>query len=202
MSTAYLWHGYGRSPIGSKSDIEHVPIEKLQAFYHNYYQPDNAVLVVAGNFDETKAMDWIKAGLGAIPRPARKLQQTYTEEPTQDGEREVALRRVGDFQAVAMAYHIPAGSHPDSSALEVLEAILDETPSGRLYKALVESKKAMRESGDVFQFHDPSLMIFSAQVRKDGKSGGCRKTMRSGIEGIAKEAARRKRKWIARGRAC
>jgi zinc protease len=187
MSTAYLWHGYGRSPIGSKSDIEHVPIEKLQAFYHKYYQPDNAVLVVAGNFDETKAMEYIKAGLGAIPKPARKLEQTYTEEPTQDGEREVALRRVGDFQAVAMAYHIPAGSHPDSSALEVLEAILDESPSGRLYKALVESKKAMRESGDVFQFHDPSLMIFSAQVRKDGALEDVEKTMRSGIEGIAKE---------------
>jgi zinc protease len=187
MSTAYLWHGYGRSPIGSKSDIEHVPIDKLQAFYHKYYQPDNAVLVVAGNFDEAKAMEYIKAGLGAIPKPARKLEQTYTEEPTQDGEREVALRRIGDFQAVAMAYHIPAGSHPDSSALEVLEAILDETPSGRLYKGLVESKKAMSEGGDVFQFHDPSLMIFSAQVRKDGNLEDVEKTMRSGIEGIAKE---------------
>jgi zinc protease len=164
-----------------------VPIEKLQAFYRNYYQPDNAVLVVAGNFDEAKAMELIKAGLGAIPKPARKLQPTYTEEPTQDGEREVALRRVGDFQAVAMAYHIPAGSHPDSSALEVLEAILDETPSGRLYKALVESKKAMSEGGDVFQFHDPSLMIITARVRKDGSLEDVEKTMRSGIEGIAKE---------------
>ncbi len=106
--------------------------------------------------------------MGAIPKPTRKLQPTYTEEPTQDGEREVVLRRVGDIQAVAAAYHIPAGSHPDSAALEVLEAILDESPSGRLYKALVESKKAMATGGDIFQFHDPSLAVFSAQVRKDG----------------------------------
>ncbi len=69
LSTAYLWHGYGRSPIGARSDIEHVPIEKLQAFYRNYYQPDNAVLVVAGNYDEAKALEWIKQSFGAIPKP-------------------------------------------------------------------------------------------------------------------------------------
>src|SRR5579871_2901563 len=66
LSTAFLWHGYGRSPIGSRSDIEHVPIEKLQAFYRQYYQPDNAVLVVAGNFDEPKTLGWVKETFGAI----------------------------------------------------------------------------------------------------------------------------------------
>ena len=99
----------------------------------------------------------------------------------------MVLRRVGDIQAVTMAYHIPAGSHPDSSALEVLEAILDESPSGRLYKALVESKKAMSEGGDDFSFTIPSLMIFTAQVRKDGNLEDVEKTMRSGIDGMVKE---------------
>ena len=56
VSTAYLWHSYGRSTIGALSDIEKVPIEKLQAFYRNYYQPDNAVLVMAGKFDEAKTL--------------------------------------------------------------------------------------------------------------------------------------------------
>ena len=55
-ATAYLWHGYGRDTIGARSDIENVPIERLQAFYRNYYQPDNAVLVVAGKFDEAKTL--------------------------------------------------------------------------------------------------------------------------------------------------
>ncbi|HLW76034.1 MAG TPA: pitrilysin family protein, partial [Bryobacteraceae bacterium] len=187
MSTAYLWHGYGRSPIGSKSDIEHVPIDKLQAFYRHYYQPDNAVLVVAGNFDGARAMEYIKADFGAIPRPSRKLSPPYTEEPTQDGEREVTLRRVGDLELLEAAYHIPAGGHPDSSALEVLEAILDEAPSGRLYKALVESKKATGVSGDIYQFHDPSLAIFRATLRKDGAIDDAEKTMLSVIDGIAKE---------------
>ena len=187
MSTAYLWHGYGRSPIGSKSDIEHVPIPALQAFYHNYYQPDDAVLVVAGNFDEAKTMNLVKATLGAIPKPSRTLSATYTIEPTQDGEREVTLRRVGDMQAVAVAYHIPAGSHPDMAPIEVLEAILDETPSGRLYKALVETKKAMSENGDTMNLHDPGLAVFSAQVRKDGSLEDVEKTMLNVIDGIVKE---------------
>jgi zinc protease len=187
LSTAYLWHGYGRSPIGSRSDIEHVPIEKLQAFYRQYYQPDNAVLVVAGNFDEPKTLTWVKEIFGAIPKPTRKLSPTYTEEPTQDGEREVMLRRVGDTQAILAAYHIPAAAHPDTSALEVLEEILTAPPSGRLYKALVESKKAISTGGDTYTMHDPGVSIFNAQVRKDGSLDDVEKTMLGVIDGIAKE---------------
>ena len=80
----------------------------MQAFYRNYYQPDNAVLVVAGKFDEAKTLGWIKETFGAIPKPSRTLIPTYTDEPVQDGERDVVLRRVGDTQALMLAYHIPA----------------------------------------------------------------------------------------------
>ncbi len=187
LSTAYLWHGYGRSTIGARSDIEHVPIDKLQAFYRNYYQPDNAVLVVAGNFDDAKALGWIKESFGAIPKPSRKLSPTYTEEPAQDGEREVVLRRTGDTQTVMAAYHIPAGPHPDFAALEVLEQILDGQPAGRLYKALVETKKAISISGDTYQLHDPGLVVYSAQVRKDGSLDEAEKTMLTVIDGVVKE---------------
>jgi zinc protease len=187
MSTAYLWHGYGRSTIGSRSDIEHVPIPRLQAFYHLYYQPDNATLVVAGKFDEGKTLGWIKDTFGAIPKPTRQLIPTYTEEPTQDGEREVVLRRTGDIQAIEMAFHTPAGSSPDAAPLEVLAAILGETPSGRLYKALVETKKAVSASGDNFDLHDPGLIELSARVSKDGSLDDVEKTMLGVIEGVVKE---------------
>src|SRR5580704_17588857 len=120
LSTAYLWHAYGRSVIGSRSDIEKVPIEALQAFYHKYYQPDNAMLVLAGKFDQDQALAAIDATFGAIPKPTRKLTPSYTEEPTQDGERQVTLRRVGGQQIEMMAYHIPAAAHPDMAAIEVL----------------------------------------------------------------------------------
>jgi len=187
LSTAYLWHAYGRSPIGTLSDIEKVPIEKLQAFYRNYYQPDDAMLLVAGKFDPAKTLAWITEYFGTIPKPTRQLLPTYTEEPTQDGEREVVLRRVGDHQSVMMAFHVPAGSHPDSPALDVLSGILSEAPSGRLYKALVESKKAVSADAENYSLHDPGVEMFSATVAKDKSLDDAEKTMLSVIEGLIKE---------------
>ena len=167
LEAAYSFHNYGKSTIGSRSDIENVPIENLDAFYHKYYQPDNAVLTIAGNFDSNHALDLIAKSLGAIPRPARKLEKTYTVEPTQDGEREVTLRRVGDSQIVIVVYHTPAATHPDSAALEVLSTILGDTPSGRLHKALVESNKAVGTGTDDFELHDPGFLMATVRLKQD-----------------------------------
>src|SRR3989441_13115284 len=119
-----------------------VSIERLQAFYRNYYQPDNAILLVAGKFDEARKLGLVTKYFGPIPKPQRVLQPNYTVEPTQDGERSVTLRRDGEVQGVVVAYHLPAGSHPDFAALDVAAEILGDSPSGRLYKALVGTKKA------------------------------------------------------------
>ena len=134
LSTAYLWHNYGKSTIGARSDIENVPIERLQAFYHKYYQPDNAVLVVSGKIDEANIVKQVAAIFGPIPKPVRSLDRgnmiypTYTEEPTQDGEREISLRRTGDVQVAMALYHVPAGSHPDFAPVDVLTEILGNEP--------------------------------------------------------------------------
>ena len=131
MAAAYTCHNYGKSTIGNRSDIEKVPIERLQAFYQKYYQPDNAMLMVAGKFDEAKALGVDRARSSrSIPKPARKLDTTYTDEPTQDGERTVTLRRVGDNQVIMAVYHAPSGSHPDAAALDVLAAVLGRRPVG------------------------------------------------------------------------
>src|SRR6516165_6109711 len=82
-AVAYEWHNYGKSTIGNRSDIERVPVDSLRAFYHRFYQPDNAVLVVAGKFDEQKALESITKYFGSLTKPDRKLQETYTEEPAQ-----------------------------------------------------------------------------------------------------------------------
>src|SRR6202167_3742740 len=73
VATAYLWHNSAKSVIGSRADIEKVPIDKLAAFYTKYYQPDNAVLVIAGQFDQSKALAYVADTCGAIPRRTRKL---------------------------------------------------------------------------------------------------------------------------------
>ncbi len=187
FSAAYLWHNYGKSTIGARSDLEHVPIDRLQAFYRTWYQPDNAVLVVGGKLDRARTLALVAETFGAIPRPARTLPVLYTEEPAQDGEREVTLRRVGDTQQVGIAYHIPAGSHPDFAPVEVLARILGDTPSGRLYKALVESGQASSVSAEAFQLHDPGMAWFGVELPKDKNIREARDTALRVLESAATE---------------
>ena len=161
-AAAYEWHNYGKATIGSQSDIERVPIGNLQAFYKKYYQPDNVVLIVAGKFEEAKALALAEKYLGSIPKPTRKLDATYTEEPPQDGERTVTLRRVGAVGSAGVAYHIPAASHIDSAPLDLLGGIISQSPNGRLHKALVESKLATNANARSESAHDPGLFFASA----------------------------------------
>jgi zinc protease len=161
-AAAYEWHNYGKSTIGSRVDIERVPIENLKAFYKKYYQPDNVVLIVAGKFDEAKALALVENYLGSIPKPTRKLDATYTEEPAQDGERSVTLRRVGAVASVGVAYHMPAASQTDWAPLNLLGGIISQSPDGRLHKALVESKLATMASARSDNQHDPGLFFATA----------------------------------------
>lgn len=184
MATSYLWHNYGKTTIGARSDIENVPIDRLQAFYRNYYQPDNAVLLIAGKFDEQKTLGLVDKYFSPIPRPTRTLQKIYTSEPTQDGERSVTLRRVGDTQIVQAIYHVPSGAHPDFAAVDLLTQILGDSPSGRLHKALVEAKKASSIFGFGFQWRDPTIAIFGAELRQTDSLDAARDTLLQTVESI------------------
>ncbi len=187
-STAYLWHNYGKSTIGSLADIEKVPIDRLAAFYHKYYRPDNAVLVVGGPIDPAKTLAMVAATVGTIPRPETKLDATYTTEPAQDGERTVELRRVGNGQNLIMAYHGPAMAHPDSGELEVLGEILDgQGGTGRLYKALVDTKKAMAISVGNEELFDPGLIELSARLSNDQKLDDVKQTILATLKGLVAE---------------
>ncbi|MBJ6366979.1 M16 family metallopeptidase [Snuella sedimenti] len=167
ISSAYLWHNYGKSTIGNRSDIERVPIENLKAFYKKYYRPDNAVLMVTGKFETEKTLALIEKKFGAIKNPEHPLRDIPTIEPPQDGEKRVTLSRVGDLQIVSALYHTPAGSHEDYAAMAVAENVLTDQPSGRLYKALVDSQKA----SSVWSFSpftkEPSFMYFNVNVPSD-----------------------------------
>ncbi|MDE3142833.1 MAG: insulinase family protein, partial [Bacteroidota bacterium] len=116
LSTMYLWHNYGKSTIGSKEDIERVPIENLTQFYKKFYQPDNATLIVGGKFDNKKTLQWINELFGSIPKPKRIIQADYTVEPVQDGERYVELKRNGDMQYIGVGYHTTAFADKDYAA--------------------------------------------------------------------------------------
>ncbi len=167
MGAGFMWHNYGKSTIGARSDLENVPIDRLKAFYKKYYQPDNAVLVVAGKINEEKTLKLIKEKFGKIPRPERELIPTYTKEPTQDGEKLVTLRRSGDVQAMSCMYHVPPGPHPDYAAVAVIEELLTDQPSGRLYKALMEPKIASYVWGFAPGLKEGGFIYMGADVRKE-----------------------------------
>lgn len=185
MAAAYEWHNYGKSTIGNRTDIERVPVDNLREFYRKFYQPDNCMVVVAGKFDEAKALLLVQKYFGGIKKPERQLPTTYTEEPAQDGERFVTLRRVGEVGAVGAMFHIPAGRHSDYAALEVLANTMTAPPTGVLYKALVETKLATGANAFAMGLHDPGIIEFSAQLAKGVDVEKVKKVLLDTIEGAA-----------------
>jgi zinc protease len=183
QSVMYDWHNYGNSTIGARSDIENVRIENLQAFYRTYYQPDNAVLTIAGKFDEKKVLDWVAQSFGKIPRPARALPAQWTAEPTHDGERTVAVRRKGEVQIVVVGYRLASALHPDYMAAALAADILGDTPAGRLHKALVVPGKAAQVFAWTIDARDPGFVLFGAVVKKGEPIEPVTQTLIETIEG-------------------
>ncbi len=190
LQAAFPWHNYGRPVIGARSDIESVPIERLQGFYRTWYRPDNAVLIVSGSFDEARALELVAKHFGPIPRPAQPMPALYTVEPVQDGERSVTLRRVGDTPVVAALYRLPAGSHPDYPALDVLVRTLGLAPSGRLHRALVQQGLASSAWAWEAALHDPGFASFGASLPKGASSDAARDALLATVEGIASDPIR------------
>ena len=185
LSTAYLWHNYGNSTIGSKEDIERVKANTLRVFYEKYYQPDNATLIIAGKFDEQKALQYIGQYFGAIAKPKRVLNKTYTIEPAQDGEKYVELKRAGDSKNVGALYHTAAYVDKDYAAIDALGEILTSDPSGYLYKALVETQKVSSIYFWQPTTRDASFMYFGVAVPNDKDVVATKDLVRTELDKIA-----------------
>lgn len=185
-STAYLWHNYGKSTIGSRADIEKVPATSLKRFYKKYYRPDNAVLIVAGKFDGPAALGLITTRFGSLANPATPIEPTYTTEPVQDGERVVSLRRNGDVQVVGLLYHVSAAADADFAAVDAIADILTNEPSGRLYIALVKSGLATSVRSQLLPLHDPGVLELSATLPVGKSIEAVRDKMIAVVEGFAR----------------
>lgn len=160
-AAAFVAHPYHHSTIGWRSDIEKVSIERLQQFYDDFYWPDNATVSVAGDFDEAEVLKVIKKEFGKHPRKPSPYPQMYTEEPEQQGQRRVKVKRAGT-NMVAIAYKIPEALHTDIPALLVLSSILSEDKTSRLHRALVDGGLATEVLSSCEQFADPSLFTAGA----------------------------------------
>jgi zinc protease len=185
MAAAWEWHNYGRSTIGNRADIERVPVQNLRRFYERFYQPDNATLVIAGSFNPKQALELTAKHFGSIPRPQRPLERTWTEEPAQDGERLVTVRRVGDVPLAGVLYHIPAGAHPDFAAVEVLSLVLADEPSGRIYEALVRRRLASSVYGFPFGLQEPGAILFGAEAAEGTEGPALLQALVESIESAA-----------------
>jgi zinc protease len=156
-SAAYTTHGYSHPTIGTRFDIENVPHARLVSFYKQHYRPDNATLIIAGDFNPDEIKNRIWREFGSIAKPAAPLLQTYSAEPPQEGEKWVILRRTGGLASAAVAYHGPAGPTREAVAASVLAIALGQQ-GGPLQKALTQRQLAATEWAYFHGQREPSQL--------------------------------------------
>jgi zinc protease len=183
-ATAMMAHPYHWGVIGWMSDILSWKRDEIIAYFRAYYAPNNAVLVVAGDFATEAIMGLIKKYYGDIPAAAPPPEVT-TVEPQQIGTRRVQLRKAAQIPSFQAVYHVPAVSHPDFPALSLLETILLRGESSRLYRRLVsEAQLAISVSGGTTQTIDPFLFYIQAKPRPGADLELMEKAMEEEIEKI------------------
>ena len=167
MATAYGFHPYARSVIGALSDVDAVHPDNLQTFYQRYYRPDNAVLIITGQFDVNSTLAAIQKDFGPIARPATPIPQPWTLDPAQQGEREIVIRRTGGVPLMMAGYHTPASADRDTVALSILAEMLTREPDGPLYQQLVKPGYAVSIGSYATNVYDPGMLVFSATLAGD-----------------------------------
>lgn len=167
-AVAYTVHPYRRPVIGWMGDIQNLSREDLQKHYRTYYAPNNAFIVMVGDFSTDEMLDKIRAAFGGIP-PGPQPPKVKIEEPPQRGERRVGLKKEAELPFLLFYYHVPDLKHPDSFALDVLATILAGGRSSRLYQDLVYQKRIARSVDADYGGLAVDATVFSvtAQVMPD-----------------------------------
>ena len=164
-AAAFIAHPYEWPVIGWMADINNITRDDLYNHYHRYYAPNNATIVVVGDFNTQALLPQIEKYFGRIP-PEPGVPKVGAKEPKQLGERRIIVKKQAELPAVFAGYHTPDLKHPDSYALEVLQGILSSGKSSRLYKSLVYEKQlALYAGGDYDNIaNDPNLFYVYAGV--------------------------------------
>jgi zinc protease len=189
FAKAYTTHPYHTLPIGSMADLDAATISDVRAFYRAYYVPSNATLVIAGDFDPARTLQWIEAYFGPIPKGA-PIARDVPREPAQTAERrEVAYDTKAPLPAVILTYHVPEARSPDLYALKVASRILSGGESSRLYRKLVyERQIAVETSGESFELEDPGVFFFSAFLQEGQKPETGEAALQEEIDRLRDEA--------------
>src|SRR5437868_7670849 len=166
-AVAYKVHPYRNPIVGWLQDVEHATVEQQQAYYRRFYHPNNATLVIAGDFETDQVLKNVDRTFGSIPA-GPSPSPMLLEEPPQRGERRLVVRWRSKVPRLAMAYHTPAIAHPDSYALQVLAVVLAEGKSARLYQRMVEREQSVTfVSAEYGEAKDPTLFHIRCEARGD-----------------------------------
>jgi zinc protease len=162
-ASAFRAHPYGQPIIGWMIDLKRITADEIRAFYRTYYVPNNAILVIVGDFKSAEVMTKVKAAFGPIPRGATP-PPVLAVEPPQNGERRVSVQKPAELPIVYLGYPVPNHMSADAPSLEVLSVVLAGGRSSRLYRDLVyERRLALEAGGDYSYFSiDPNLFWFYA----------------------------------------
>jgi zinc protease len=170
LKNSYVAYPYKHSPIGSMEDLNKAVIADVRAFHDLYYVPNNATLVLVGDFDTRVALALIEKHFAPLPK-GKPIPRVTATEPAQTARREAIVKdKKAPLDAVVTAYHLPPMGHPDSYALEMASAILSSGQSSRLYKRLVyDEQSAMAAAGQGIFLEGPSI-FFGYAVANQGKN--------------------------------
>jgi zinc protease len=167
---AFTVHPYKHPTIGSMKDLESASIEDVREFFRTYYVPNNATLVLVGDFDTKEATALVQQYLGRIPKSAKPVPRDIPKEPPQTKERRVRLEDNWPLPAVVVAYHITFDGHPDSYPLHIASKVLSDGESSRIYRKLVyETQLALAAFGGGNIIEDPNLFFAVAIVQPGRK---------------------------------
>ena len=166
QAAAYKAHPYQWGIIGWTSDLKAMTRDDLYNYYRQRYVPNNATLVVVGDFNTSDLMKQVEAHFGHLP-PGESIAGPSTIEPEQRGEKRVTVRKEGNIAYVAIAYRIPAAGHSDLYPLEVLGTIMSSGKTSRLYRALVDKQLATSAYLDPGFTKDAGLMWGFVEAQAD-----------------------------------
>jgi zinc protease len=172
FENAFKTHNYKWLPIGSQADLEAATIDDVRAFHKTYYVPNNATLVVAGDFKAAELRKMVEKYFGGIPKGVGEIPRPAQPEPEQTAERRVSDNDTKTpLPAVILAYHTPGMGHPDNYALDIASNILSGGQSSRLYQRMVYEKQlALQAGGESFQLEDHGLFFFLAIMNAGGEA--------------------------------
>src|SRR5215218_7043795 len=161
---SFAVHPYHRPTIGSKEDLDAATLEDVRAFHKTFYRPDNAVLIVVGDFEQQQLDAWVDKYFAKIPRPAAAIPRVTLKEPERTAEKRFDERGPNvPLPAVAITYLAPPVSSPDADALRVAESILSNGESSRLYQSLVYTQQVAAEAfGSANLRQDTGIFVLGA----------------------------------------